>query len=209
MADIGAAVAGKKALPEKALLLTFDDGYLSFYRIAFPALKALGYPAVLSVVTSWVDGRDNPGSPWKEKGFMNWDQIREVAASGLVTVASHSDDLHTFVDSNPQGNIDPSATTFMFEKKGGFYETEERYRRRISHDMEKSLSIFEKKLGIRPIVYAWPYNAYNTPATEEGKKAGFRMFLTMDEGLADIRRLDRVNRYYAQTCATGYPPLTR
>lgn len=125
VADIVAAAAGKKALPDKALLLTFDDGYLSFYKIVFPILKQFRYPAVLSVVTSWADGRDNPGAYSKEKGFMNWTQIKEVADSGLVTVASHSDGLHTFVHSNPQGNIDPASSTFIYDKGGRFYESED------------------------------------------------------------------------------------
>ena len=83
--------------------------------------------------------------------------------------------------------------------------TEERYRKRISFDMEKSLSIFQTKLGVRPTVFTWPYSAYNIPAIEEGKKLGFRMFLTLDEGLADTHRLDTVNRYYAQNLRNGVP----
>jgi biofilm PGA synthesis lipoprotein PgaB len=75
------------------VLLSFDDAYESFYTRVFPALQLLRVPAVLSVVTSWIE---NPGAQlYKQKKLMNWAQIREVSDSGLVTVASHSHDLHS------------------------------------------------------------------------------------------------------------------
>ena len=48
--DLLAARDGRKALPEKAVLLTFDDGYESFYTRVFPILKAFRFPAVLALV---------------------------------------------------------------------------------------------------------------------------------------------------------------
>ncbi|OPY60359.1 MAG: Poly-beta-1,6-N-acetyl-D-glucosamine N-deacetylase precursor [Syntrophorhabdaceae bacterium PtaU1.Bin034] len=205
VSDIAAAAAGKKSLPEKAILLTFDDAYLSFYKIVYPALKLYGYPAVLSVVTSWTEGKNHPDGLHKEKKFMSWDMIKEVASSGLVTVASHSDDLHTYVHSNPHGNIEPASSTFAFDRRSQTYEAEERYRKRIRADMEMSVSVLQKKLGVKPNVYTWPYGAYNLQAIEEGKKAGFSMFLTTDSGFSDIRHPDRINRYYAQNMPKWLP----
>ena len=157
------------------------------------------------MVTSWADGRDAPGPPYKDKQFLTWDRIREVAASGLVTVVPHSDSMHEFVRSNPQGNIEPSMTTFIFDDKAGAYETEEHYRARVRADMEKTVSVFSGGLGSKPTVYTWPYSAYNSIALDEAKRAGFRVFLTVDEGLADTGRLDRVNRIYAQNMVCPAP----
>lgn len=56
--QIKEAEAGKGSLPEKPILLTFDDGYLSFYQTVFPLLQQYRYPAVLAVVTSWLDEKD-------------------------------------------------------------------------------------------------------------------------------------------------------
>ena len=49
------ARAGKAKLPDKPVLLTFDDGYLSFYTTAYPILKAFNYPAVYALITSWLE----------------------------------------------------------------------------------------------------------------------------------------------------------
>ena len=54
--DLLAARDGRKALPDKAVLLTFDDGYESFYTRVLPILKAFRFPAVLALVGSWLEG---------------------------------------------------------------------------------------------------------------------------------------------------------
>ncbi|MGJ3250877.1 MAG: polysaccharide deacetylase family protein [Elainellaceae cyanobacterium] len=70
-------------LPEKPILLTFDDGYLGHYTHVFPLLQKYGYPGSFSIYTYKV-GRDygRPG--------VNWAQLREMAADPLVTIAAHS-----------------------------------------------------------------------------------------------------------------------
>jgi biofilm PGA synthesis lipoprotein PgaB len=203
--DIEAAASGGEKLPDKPILLTFDDGYLSFYKIVYPALRLFNYPAVLAVVNSWADRRSRPDSFYGNKQFMTWEQIQEVAASGLVTVASHSDDMHHYVPANPQGNVEAAMTTFVYDARTKSYETEEEYTRRISSDMAGSVRVFEDNLGIKPFVYVWPYGAYNRIALQEAKKNGYRIFLTLDDGFADLRRLDRANRYYAQNSPLWIP----
>ena len=56
---IVAANAGGPALPERAVLLAFDDGYESFYTRVLPILQAFDYPAVLALVGAWLEGDSN------------------------------------------------------------------------------------------------------------------------------------------------------
>lgn len=70
-------------LPEKPVLLTFDDNYIGQYKYAFPLLKKYNYPAVWSVHTRFV------GTAGK-KPKATWDQLREMQKSGLITIASHT-----------------------------------------------------------------------------------------------------------------------
>ena len=159
--DLQEAASGRRTLPEKAILFTFDDAYASFYEYVYPALKLYNYPAVLSVVTSWMEGR-NPGI-YKTKKFMTWDQVKEVADSGLITIASHSDNLHSFVNANPQGNIEESPHTFIYDPKTKKYETDRQFRERIHNDLAKSIEIFSMRLGRRPHVLTWPYGVIVVP----------------------------------------------
>jgi poly-beta-1,6-N-acetyl-D-glucosamine N-deacetylase len=54
--ELLAARDGGKPLPDKAVLLTFDDGYASFYTRVLPILKAFNFPAVLALVGAWMEG---------------------------------------------------------------------------------------------------------------------------------------------------------
>ncbi len=70
-------------LPEKAILLTFDDAYLGLYENAYPLLKEYNYPATYFVQTGFV------GVPTSKDHF-TWDQMREMDASGLIDFAAHT-----------------------------------------------------------------------------------------------------------------------
>ena len=46
-----------KPLPDKAVLLTFDDGFRSIYEKAYPVVKEFGYPGVLFLYTDFIRGQ--------------------------------------------------------------------------------------------------------------------------------------------------------
>jgi poly-beta-1,6-N-acetyl-D-glucosamine N-deacetylase len=195
--QILAAKEGKAVLPEKAVLLTFDDAYVSFYAFVFPVLKRYGAPAVLSVVPSWIE---YPGTmEYRDKRFMNWREIREVADSGLVTIASHSWGLHRMVQSNPVGNMEPAPATFTYLPALKRYETDEEFRERVRTDLVRSIDVLTVRLGKRPRILTWPYGVFNQIGIEEARKLGFEMILTLEDGYSSVSRLDRLNRYYLQT----------
>jgi biofilm PGA synthesis lipoprotein PgaB len=194
--DVLAAAAGEATLPDKAVLLTFDDAYTSFYTFVYPLLRLYKCPVVLSVVTSWID---QGVGIYKGKEFMTWAQIREVSDSGLVTVASHSHELHRLVNANPFGNVERAPFAFLYFPEEKRYETEEEFRKRVRDDLSRSVRILSSKTGVRPFILTWPYGSYNTLGVEEAKKLGFKMMMTLDHGFADVKSLDRVNRYYLES----------
>jgi poly-beta-1,6-N-acetyl-D-glucosamine N-deacetylase len=111
---------GGPRLPPRAVLLTFDDAYSSQYTRAFPLLKQYNYPALIGVVTRWTDTpagepvRISHKSVMPPGYFMSWDNLREMADSGLVEVASHTHDLHHGALANPQGNELPAASAHLY-----------------------------------------------------------------------------------------------
>ena len=120
------AAAGKIKLPTKGALLTFDDGYQSFYTRVFPLLKKYHDSATIALVGTWMAGNVSATEPGKP--LLTWQQIRELKQSGLVEVASHSYDLHKGLIGNPQGNTQAAAVTRIYDDPMLVYETNEDYR---------------------------------------------------------------------------------
>lgn len=171
-------------LPENAVLLTFDDGYESFHSQVYPLLKLFDYPAVVAVVGSWMDAPNGSRVPYgngtvPRERFLTWEQVREMQASGLVEVASHSYDMHRGVTGNPQGNEQPAATSRIYDGTG--YEEDGPYWNRVAGDLQKSAQQIKKQTGTWPRVMVWPYGRYNDAALAAAEKAGFTVHL----GLSD------------------------
>lgn len=77
--DVVDFLFGRRAPPDRAVVLTFDDGYEDTYTEAFPAMRALGMRGTVFVVSDFV------GQP----GYVTWEQLRELAEHGW-SVESHS-----------------------------------------------------------------------------------------------------------------------
>ncbi len=187
------AAAGKDTLPDKAALLTFDDGYLSFYTRVFPLLKKYGYPAAVALVGTWMDGNvtaDEPGKP-----LLNWEQIREMVQSGLVEVASHSYDLHKGITANPQANSQAAAVTRLYDDPMLVYETDEQYRERIQAALLKSAEFIFQHAGIRPRAMVWPYGEYNQIAVQASREAGMPMTMGLIDGLNTLADISALRRF--------------
>ncbi|MGH8089237.1 MAG: polysaccharide deacetylase family protein, partial [Stenotrophomonas sp.] len=77
------ASQGGAPLPTKPVLLTFDDGLRSVYTKVFPLLRAYNYPALVAVITDYVDMPadrkiDYGYRPFTRDDFLTWEQLREM-----------------------------------------------------------------------------------------------------------------------------------
>ncbi len=183
--DLLADETGRRPLPDKAVLISFDDGYRSMYDHAWPILKAWKIPAVVTVVGRWQDERaevDFDGRMIARNRLMGWNELREMADSGLVEVGSHSHDLHRGIPGNPQGSEQPAATTRRWLGEGKGYETEPAYRARVEADLAKSSADIRARIGRAPRVIAWPYGRYNRTLREAAVRRGMTVGLTLDDG---------------------------
>ncbi|WP_212388178.1 poly-beta-1,6-N-acetyl-D-glucosamine N-deacetylase PgaB [Acinetobacter junii] len=165
--DVWQARNAGKALPERALLLTVDDGVSSAYTHIFPLLKLHKIPAVFAIPTSWINGNTKDAiEAYGTSNLMTWQQMREMQASGLVEFGSHSDNLHYGIAANPQKNLEFAAITRQYFPQSESYETDEAFRRRVLKDLQQSKQILDKELGTNTRAIFWPYGAV-TKETEE------------------------------------------
>jgi peptidoglycan/xylan/chitin deacetylase (PgdA/CDA1 family) len=129
-----------REIPRQTVVLTFDDGYESLYLHAFPVLEKLKVPATVFLPTGFLDHREPfPFDAWgmryralaPKTSFqpLTRGQCREMAASGLIELASHT---HTHRD---------------------FRGQPEEFRR----DLEHSLDVLRRDFGVRDAAFAFPF----------------------------------------------------
>ncbi len=195
------ASKGETSLPDKAVLLCWDDGYTSFYTHVLPLLKAYNYPAVLALVGSWMTtpkgGKVQYGDELVPRShFLSWNQVKELATSGLVEIGSHSMDLHHGLLADKAGDILPAAITHKYDPTNESVETNQEMFERIYKDLKENNALIELHSGIAPRVMVWPFGRYNQLSIEAAKKAGIEITLTLDPVPASSDLLKSAPRYY-------------
>jgi peptidoglycan/xylan/chitin deacetylase (PgdA/CDA1 family) len=108
----------------KEILITIDDGFKSFYNEAWPYLKKNKIPFILFVSTE----------PVGKKGYMSWDEIKEIEKSEIGFIGHHSH-THEYL-------IDMSDKEFI-------------------NDIETATKIFKEKLGYVPKIFSYPFGEYS------------------------------------------------
>lgn len=192
---------GTYQLPEKPVLLCWDDGYESFYTHVLPLLKAYGFPAVLALVGEWMTTPEGDlvkygdGLVPREK-FLSWEQVRAVEQSSLVEIASHSFGLHRGLLADRAGDQIPAAITHVYSPQTNTYETDDQKFARILEDLIKNNALIYKNTGISPRVMVWPFGRYNALAVEAAKEAGMDITLTLDPVSAHVNDLATIARIY-------------
>ena len=199
--DVARASRGEKRLPEKSILITFDDGYRSVYTKVYPLLQVYRFPIVAALVGNWMEARPDGTVQYGDRivprsYFLSWQEARELQASGLVEFASHSYNLHRGVPANPQGNTMPAAMTWRYDPATGRYETDAQYRARIRDDLQRSRQQIAANLGRAPRAIVWPFGRYTGPALEEAKAAGFTAALTLEPEPAYTSEPYAIHRYF-------------
>jgi len=175
----------EKPLPNKAVLITFDDGYQSVYANAYPILKKYKIPVVIALVGSWLQAKDKvdfSGHTIARSKFLNQKEIKEMVSSGLVEIASHSYFSHEGIQGNPQGSMEPAITTRKWLKDKNLYEDDKSYQQRIYNDLSENNLFLEQYTGQKPRVMVWPYGRYNIEVRKIAEQLGMPIGLTLDDG---------------------------
>lgn len=137
-------------LPEKPILITFDDGYRSNYDLVYPILREYGVKACISIIVLMPDlPTDN---------FCTWEQLREMTDSGLVEVGSHSYRLHNLGED--KGNYEKNGTNGVERRPG---ESDGDFQARVLDDIQKSHDRIAAELG-SVTCFAYPFGCTDPDA---------------------------------------------
>lgn len=160
-------------LPERPLVITIDDGYLSNYELAYPILQELEMHATIYVV-----GKSRGTTPGSIPHF-TWDEAREMYESGWIDIQSHTHDLHHRVET-AKGE-EPALVGRMIVD--GVEESEEEFRERIRNDLLTSKNDIENYVGNEVFTFTYPYGVFNETVIEIARELGYELMYTVREGV--------------------------
>ena len=149
--------AGTGSLPAKPILITFDDGASSAWRVADPILKRYGMHAVLFVITSQI-GKHAPY-------YLSWSELRALRESGRWDLEAHTDDGHHAIVAAPSGKLGPFLTNRAWLRSEDRYETLAEFEARVAHDLDRCIAKL-RALGVDPHLFAFPFSASTTPTND-------------------------------------------
>jgi peptidoglycan/xylan/chitin deacetylase (PgdA/CDA1 family) len=187
MQDLIDYVYKGKELPEKPIMLTFDDGHYSNYTYVLPVLKKYECRAVISVVGEYIDKSTAEGELNPAYSYFSWDVLNELVNSPYVEIQNHSYGMHEICERR--------GCTI---KKG---ETYDEYTKEMLNDVGKLQNLIEEKTGYRPTAFTYPFGFVCDECDQTLKDMGFFASLSCFKGVnilsgskEELFELKRFNR---------------
>ncbi len=173
-------------LPEKPVLVTFDDGYLNVMTYAYPYMKENGLKGVMNVVGTYTDLSTEQDEHNPAYSSLTWQEIAELSQSGVFEIGNHTYNMHS-----------------MTSRKGCkkmYGESYEEYRKSMFDDIAMLQGLLSDKSGVTPVTFAYPFGFISEDSVGILQDMGFKALLTCNEKPNYISRGDTecllsINRY--------------
>ena len=145
-----------KPLPDKAVLLTFDDGFRSIYEKAYPVIKEFGYPGVLFLYTDFIRSQSDS---------LRYEEIEEMEKNGF-DLESHS---KSHMNMGLEGEKRPP----------------KEFSKLVERELNEPIGFIKEKFGTRPWIFAYPYGVYNEEILKQTREAKYQLAFTVNPGPND------------------------
>lgn len=170
--DLVRFVEGKDTLPEKPVILTFDDGYLNNLTYVLPILEEYDCRAVISIVGAYTARFSETPDPNPSYAHVTWEDISAMELSGRFEIQNHSYDMH-----GQQGRMGSG-------RKNG--ESDAAYAAVFTADVGKLQSELTRRCGITPTFFTYPFGVIGKDSRELLKQMGFVGTLTCREVISRV-----------------------
>lgn len=155
--EFAAALARRSPLPDRTIVLTFDDGFADFHSRAMPVLNRYGFTATVFVTTGWIQDNGPLPAGSRPGRMLSWSQIAEAADAG-IEVAAHSR-LHPQLDQLPS--------------------------RLLREELRVSKAQLEDKLGFPVTGLAYPFGYSNSRVRHMARDLGHHYACAVGNVIAD------------------------
>ena len=152
-------------LPDKPIMITFDDGFESFYAYAYPLLEKYQMKAIACVTGIYIDKFSQLDDHNLNYSHLTWTEITELSKNPLIEIGNHTYNLHKS----------------DYKRRGcciNHNEDVHSYQQLLSQDLSMCQNKVKDATGSAPVVFAYPFGSKCDEAKEVIKKMGFKAILT-------------------------------
>ncbi len=178
---------GEFTLPEKPVIISFDDGFESVYHYAYPLALKYGMKFVLAIFGKETDHFSIINDHNVAYSYVTWEEIKELSQSGIAEIANHTYNLHEI--SQRKGA----------KKKSN--ETVEAYTKILTEDIGMLQSLLKQNCNVEPETFVYPYGFSCEESEIILDEMGFKITFTCNEGINilsekdnSLKLLKRINR---------------
>lgn len=163
-------------LPDKPVMITFDDAHLNTLTYGLPLLEKYDMRAVVSVIGEFTEQSSAEDDHNPNYSYLTWEEVKAIEATGRFEIGNHTYDMH-------KGK---GARRGIAKKRG---EDEKSYTDAVSLDILKLQDALERYSGVRPTVFAYPFGEICEESKPLIKQLGFRMSFSCTE------KINRIDQY--------------
>lgn len=160
-------------LPEKPIMITFDDGMYNNMEYALPLLEKYGYSAVFSIVGSYADEYTKSDIVNPDYSYLRWADIKELSGNPYLEFGNHSYNFHSI--SKGRYGTEKKKSESSLEYIDVFYE-----------DTQKLQSEFLENCNFKPFIYTYPFGSYSDESYRVLKKMGILVTFSCTQGINKI-----------------------
>ncbi|MDE7292789.1 MAG: polysaccharide deacetylase family protein [Oscillospiraceae bacterium] len=188
-AEVFAFVHDGTPLPEKPVMITFDDGHLNNLTYCAPLMEKYGMKCTVSVVGAFTVQAEKENDPNPYYAYLTREDLYTMEESGFFEIGCHTYNLHSV---NGRRGAEKNK-----------WESTEEYVNVLLEDVEKwrRATQLSGAAETERCVYAYPYGYYSEEGFEALRQQGFTVFLTCKEAGNNISysgedfvKLNRYNR---------------
>lgn len=177
--ELQAYVLRGEPLPEKPVVITFDDGYRSNYTLAYPILQKYGMKATIFAVGVSFGTDHYKDTDYAITPHFGAAEAAEMTASGLISIQSHTYDMHQW----PPYETGSAVRENILQLSS---ESEEAYVQALTEDFTRSRALLEGATG-RPVdVLAYPAGQYSTLTQVTLQSLGVHVTLSTNPGINTV-----------------------